>query len=819
MLYTSDIDWQEPINRGCPLNDGLVSWYLAGPAQGRSTVWRDLNGRNHGTFFADTAPAPTWVPGTGRPGGFGALAFDGDEDYVNLGSNPYTEITAPITITAWIYMMMDTTSYTGIVVRTSVYNEANSMFAFYLGSGGNSRKLQFIMGGPPVPIITDTNLIVPEDKWTFVAISATTSQTIFARDQFIQSLDGIEGSPPYSGDVATIGAWYNAGNPAGPFKGQIDDVRIFNRALSATELQQLYHESRLGHPDTLRRLTRRYFLVPEYITPTTPTLVTAGSLGLIRMDQPGGTTHSVGIQNGGLLQRYFDGGFREQRLPLMIETGGWGIAGTIDLRAQDGLKIEAQGQAGIRHEGQHLPGCTGGGPGRLVWIDRDSQVGPMLRYRGYGWVFEGLNLYGNYNADSLANLIADTAHRVDVGLLVEGRQSGIGTGKIIADALGISLCKTAIQIVIGPNAEAEDNADQHVIGRLVTQYCDVGMLVQNFQALGINIQHYEAGNVGVAFEFERGGKLICHQLALQAGCQVGLKLTGDTTGIGTDQSSFHFGEIQVDGSAPVDCLMVQSTAVNAARVFIGSLNVSHERAYATPAPLFDMRRYETLIVNSGENCFPGMVKVTGGIDTHFPTIVVRNCRFRVGSDLNDVFNLFDAAASGLVQVLFENNWELANEQPPTIPPNPPPPPPVNGGEFYRNFRGLLDLDGPAILSGGYADRADAGAYTPALTHVTNVADSTPFPCQYLRVGDTVTVSGKVNVEPEGAGAAQLGIALPILPDFGSAENCAGAASSPDVAGLSAAIRADATNNRAIMEWIAVDASNRSFFFTFTYRVI
>ncbi len=329
MLQTSHIDWHDPVNSNCPLNDGLVAWYLAGPAQGRSTTWRDLCGRNHGTLVADMLPATAWSPAGGRPGGFGALEFDGTEDYVTLGSHANTAIPAPITITAWIYLALAHTQYHGIVVRTDQYNEANSKFAFYLGNqfvDSNDRKLQFIMGGGAK--ISDR--VVTPFQWSFVAISATTTKTIFMLDGTIDDTrGGVGGNPSYGSEPATISGWYTSGGIQQPFQGRIDDVRIFNRALSESELLQIYHESRLGHPDTLRRLTRRYFLVPEYITPTTPQLVTAGSLGLIRMDHAGGTTRSVGIQNGGLLQRYFDGGFREQRLPLMIETGGWGIAGTI----------------------------------------------------------------------------------------------------------------------------------------------------------------------------------------------------------------------------------------------------------------------------------------------------------------------------------------------------------------------------------------------------------------------------------------------------------------------------------------------------------
>ena len=110
-------------------------------------------------------------------------------------------------------------------------------------------------------------------------------------------------------------------------------------------------------------------------------------------------------------------------------------------------------------------------------------------------------------------------------------------------------------------------------------------------------------------------------------------------------------------------------------------------------------------------------------------------------------------------------------------------------------------------------------YTPTLTNTTNVAASTAYQAQYLRVGSTVYVSGRVDVDPTAAGQVVLGISLPIASNFGADEDCAGSASAIAVAGQSAGIHADTTNDRAIMEWIAVDTANRAMYFQFGYQVI
>jgi hypothetical protein len=118
-------------------------------------------------------------------------------------------------------------------------------------------------------------------------------------------------------------------------------------------------------------------------------------------------------------------------------------------------------------------------------------------------------------------------------------------------------------------------------------------------------------------------------------------------------------------------------------------------------------------------------------------------------------------------------------------------------------------------------RTETGKYTPTLTNVANLDASTAYECQWLRVQDMVTVSGKVDVDPTAAGNVQLGISLPPFTpsNFAAEEDCAGAAAAPAIAGQSAAIRADAANNRAEMVWIAVDLTNQPMFFSFTYQMI
>lgn len=125
----------------------------------------------------------------------------------------------------------------------------------------------------------------------------------------------------------------------------------------------------------------------------------------------------------------------------------------------------------------------------------------------------------------------------------------------------------------------------------------------------------------------------------------------------------------------------------------------------------------------------------------------------------------------------------------------------------------------ATANGGTGMATSHGTYTPTLTGVANVAASTAYAAQWLRIGNTVLVSGRVDVDPTlTATSTQLGISLPVASNLAAANECAGSAGCPTIAGQSAAILGDAANNRAQMEWLAGDITNQPMYFVFSYLV-
>jgi hypothetical protein len=113
----------------------------------------------------------------------------------------------------------------------------------------------------------------------------------------------------------------------------------------------------------------------------------------------------------------------------------------------------------------------------------------------------------------------------------------------------------------------------------------------------------------------------------------------------------------------------------------------------------------------------------------------------------------------------------------------------------------------------------SGTYTPTLTSVTNVAASTAYVCQYIRVGSVVTVSGKLDIDPTAAAATELGVSLPIASNLASQQQCAGTGTSVTALDDPLWIEGDAANDRAALKTTAINIANHSVYFTFTYQII
>jgi hypothetical protein len=140
---------------------------------------------------------------------------------------------------------------------------------------------------------------------------------------------------------------------------------------------------------------------------------------------------------------------------------------------------------------------------------------------------------------------------------------------------------------------------------------------------------------------------------------------------------------------------------------------------------------------------------------------------------------------------------------------------VNNSTYQQNDD-FSDADG--ATSKGATGGMFAGVYTPVLTNSTNVAASTAFECQYVRVGPVVFVNGTVQIDATTADSQLvLSISLPIASDIAASTDAAGTFAS-SAANSGGRIVGDVSNNRVNLIGVPSSNANLSYGFSFSYRI-
>src|SRR3989344_2227598 len=221
-----------------PSNLGLVGYWSMNENTG--TVAGDSSGNNNRGILTND---PTWVDGKRGK----AINFDGSNDYVNAGSGSSLDNLPAITFSAWIYPRAQGT-------RLFVTNRGNPessgwRFAFDSATAGSMR---FTVDYSTTDLVTrnnspDANSVAPLNKWTHIAVtwngSATaTNVKIYFNGVGANSYSTANGVGDRVDDNAQnlIIGHNEALTSNGGFNGLIDEVRVYNRALSAAEIQALY---------------------------------------------------------------------------------------------------------------------------------------------------------------------------------------------------------------------------------------------------------------------------------------------------------------------------------------------------------------------------------------------------------------------------------------------------------------------------------------------------------------------------------------------------------------------------------------------------
>ena len=216
-----------------------VTITVAAPSTGLVGAW-SFN-ENAGTAAADasgngrtgTIREAQWVP-SGRYGA--ALAFDGFNDWVTVADHASLDLTTGMTVEAWVKPAA-LAGWETLVMKER--GAGDFAYALYAHDGGS------LAGGAPVPsgnvragnahqTLRGTTTL-PSGEWTHVATTYDgATQRLF--------VNGVEvASRPQTGLIAVSGGVLRIGGNnswAGEFfQGEIDEVRVYNRALSQPEIE------------------------------------------------------------------------------------------------------------------------------------------------------------------------------------------------------------------------------------------------------------------------------------------------------------------------------------------------------------------------------------------------------------------------------------------------------------------------------------------------------------------------------------------------------------------------------------------------------
>ncbi len=190
----------------------LVGWWKLDEGSGMTAVdWSGHN--NNGTFVGE----PQWAAGQDGD----ALEFDGD-DWVDCGSNSELDITEAISIACWV----NPAGLSG----DNAFAGRNGAYAIK----ASSDHLRFTT--PGVLDHDGFSTILQTNTWQHVAVTFQPDQN----NGLVFYLNGVETERMTSSALNSGAGPFLIGNNQWSqfYEGMIDDVRVYNKVLTAEEIQQ-----------------------------------------------------------------------------------------------------------------------------------------------------------------------------------------------------------------------------------------------------------------------------------------------------------------------------------------------------------------------------------------------------------------------------------------------------------------------------------------------------------------------------------------------------------------------------------------------------
>lgn len=197
---------------------GLVAAY--GFNEGTGTAVTDSSGKGN----AGTIANGTWA----SSGRFGkALSFNGSNSMVTVKDSASLDLTTGMTLEAWVYPQGSLSDW-----RTILMKEQSGSDVYYIETVGGKIVGDAYVGGSKHNIYSDSTIAL--NKWTHLAATYDGANLrIYVNGALATVAQSLTGTIQTSTGALRIGGNSIWGEY---FQGLIDEVRIYNRALSSAEI-------------------------------------------------------------------------------------------------------------------------------------------------------------------------------------------------------------------------------------------------------------------------------------------------------------------------------------------------------------------------------------------------------------------------------------------------------------------------------------------------------------------------------------------------------------------------------------------------------
>jgi len=215
----------------------------------------DETGTNNGTIYGDAQ----YVSGAQGQG----LEFDGDGDYIEVPYNAELIPSSMITVSMWLNAT-EFNNY-GEYAISQRRDKTNSTYAIY---GGNGTGNFYISQEDSTFVLSPDSDNAITGDWHHVVGVADGAYVRLYVDGVEQgngtSYDGTLDKSESVGESLYIGC-YEIADPAREFPGTIDEVMIYDRALSESEIQDIYDTQKPG-ASSIRRISQTDDLSNEKVS-------------------------------------------------------------------------------------------------------------------------------------------------------------------------------------------------------------------------------------------------------------------------------------------------------------------------------------------------------------------------------------------------------------------------------------------------------------------------------------------------------------------------------------------------------------------------